>query len=151
MKTQKTNIMVFVATIIMSMVCQAQDSITGTISNYTIGEGIMSSYDMVSREKIEIGKVDSEGHFSIPLDENYLTTIKEQAEKAKDNAPKGWEINFKTVATTFECFGGELDYQKGEALVAGIPDPEVADIEGKIEQSVMYAVNQPEMAEWLFS
>jgi hypothetical protein len=135
----------------MIMICQAQDSITGTISNYTIGEGVLSSYDMVSREKIEIGKIDHEGHFTIPLDANYLTVIKEQAEKAKDNAPKDWEINFKTVATTFECFGGDLEYENGEALVVGIPDPEVTDKDRKIEQGVMFAVSDPEIAQWLYS
>ncbi|MDP5081301.1 MAG: hypothetical protein NWP87_01505, partial [Winogradskyella sp.] len=71
MKTQKNTIMIFVASIFLSLACHAQDFISGTISNYSIGEGLLFSYDMVSRENIEIGKIDEEGHFKIPLDKDY--------------------------------------------------------------------------------
>jgi hypothetical protein len=147
---EKNNIILCMVCILWSISLQAQEAITGTISNYTMGEGVLSSYDMVSMGKIDIGKIDHEGNFNLPLDADYLTTLKEQAEKAKANAPKGWQIKFKTVATTFECFGGELEYQNGEALIAGIPDPEVTAKDGT-EQGILFAVSQPEMAQWLYS
>jgi hypothetical protein len=150
MKTQKNNIILFTIAVLLNLGCYAQNSIIGTIENYTIGEGVLSSYDIISREKVEIGKIDKDGNFNIPLDANYLSVIKEQAEKAKDKAPKGWEINFNTVATTFECFGGELIYNNGEAIITGIPYPEVAGKSGN-ELSVLYAVSDPEIAKWLYS
>ncbi len=151
MKTQKNNIIVIVITILFSLTSHAQDSIIGTISNYTMGEGKITSYDMITRDRIQIGEINSAGNFNIPLDKNYLTTIKEQAEKAEEKAPSGWEINFNTVATTFECFGGEIEYENGEGIITGIPDPEITDKDGKNEHGVMYAVSQPEIAQWLHS
>lgn len=151
MKTQKHLIVLFVVSISLSVVCQAQNAITGTILNYAMGdEGLLSSYDMISRERIPLSNIDQKGNFNIPLDENYLTTIQEKAIQAQEKALDGWKLKFHSVATSFECMDGEMQYVNGEALIIGIPDPEVTDKEGK-QSSIMYAVNQPEIAQWLYS
>lgn len=153
--------------------CKAQNSITGTITNNNKGEGSIMSFDMVTREKIVLGEIDKDGKFNIPLDENYLTIIKEKAKKAQENASNNWQIEFKTVAKTFLCdfnnenieylddgtekitYSGstkknEIEFENGEAIITGIPDPNLTDKDGNIV-SVLYAVNQPEVANWLFS
>jgi len=106
---------------------------------------------MVTRDKIQIGEISAEGNFNILLDKEYLSTTKKQAQKARENAPSGWEISFKTVGTTFECFGGELEYENPEAILVGIPDPEISYKDNENKNYVLYAVSQPEIAEWLHS
>ncbi|MGX1024206.1 hypothetical protein [Psychroflexus sp. MBR-150] len=151
MKTQINHTIVVAISVLFSMTCQAQEAISGSISNYTGGEKLIAFYDMISKETMEIGTIDEEGNFSIPLDENYLKTIKLKAENAKAKAPEGWEIEFKTVATTFECSGLMVEYENGEALVVGMPDLEVKAKNAEWDESVMYAVSNPEIANWLYS
>lgn len=173
MKKLKNNIAALVFSALTSLGCIAQNSITGTIANYKNSEGLLTSFDMISGDNIVIGTIDKEGKFNIPLDENYLTDVKEKAKVAQENAPKGWQIQFKTVATTFGCdfdnenieylddgteiitYAGstkknEIIHENGEAIVMGIPDPNLTDKDGTVV-SVMYAVSQPEIAKWLYS
>jgi hypothetical protein len=149
MKKQINNAIVIAISVLFSMTSQAQEAITGTISNYTGGERLIVSYDMISKETIPIATINEHGDFNIPLDENYLTTIKQKAEKAK--APEGWEIEFKTVATTFGCSGLMAEYENGEALIAGLPSLEVTIKDTAWDESVMYAVSNPDIANWLYS
>jgi len=130
---------------------QIQKSIIGMISNYTNGAGLITSYDMISGEKIILGNIDQKGKFNLPLDENFLNTLSEKAKIAQEKAPSGWKIEFNTIAKTFGCDGNELVYQNGEAIVTGIPDPNITDKEGNKVVGVLYAVSQPEIAKWLYS
>ena len=174
MKTLKNSIVVLALGSIMSFGCIAQNSIAGTIANYKNGEGLVTSFDMITRDPIVLGNIDKDGKFTIPLDENYLAAIKGKAKSAQEKAPEGWQINFKTVATTFGCdfdnesieyldddtekityIGSskknEIIHENGEAIVTGIPDPNLTDKDGKTVHSVLYAVSQPEIAKWLYS
>ncbi len=148
MRIQINNAIVVAVSVLFSMTCQAQ-AITGTISNHNPDEKLIVSYDMISRETVQLGTIDEEGNFSIPLDKNYLTTIKEKAENAK--APEGWEMKFNTVASTFECSGGNTEFKNGEAIVAGIPTPEVTNSAGESVYAMLYAVSDPDIANWLYS
>lgn len=149
MSIQINNAIVVAISVLFSLTCQAQEAITGTISNYTGGERFIVSYDMISKETLPIATINEKGDFKIPLDENYLTTIKQKAEKAK--APEGWEIEFQTVATTFTCSGSMVEYENGEALIAGMPALEVTIKDTEWDGSVLYAVSNPDIANWLYS
>ncbi len=172
MKTLKNRITVFATSIIILMSCQAQDSITGVIENYSNNEGTLTNYDMITGDIISFGTIDLEGKFTIPLKEDFLEVMLAKAKKAQENAPKGSTISFKTVATTFICdFNNEnieyLDdgtekvtytgsnkkneilYEKGEAIITGIPDLYLTD-KNQVS-SILYAVSKPEIANWLFS
>ncbi|WP_111309956.1 hypothetical protein [Confluentibacter sediminis] len=149
MKTRIHNSIIVVASILLVFSVHAQEFIEGTISNYTADGGSLVSYDMISKGTIEIGTIDQEGHFKIPLNENYLATIKEKAENTKE--PEGWEIEFKTVATTFECSGLYVEYDNGEVQVAGIPELQVTVKDEEWDESVMFAVSNPDIANWLYS
>ena len=174
MKTLKNSIVILALSALTSVGCNAQNSITGTIANYKNGEGLITSFDMITRDPMVLGNIDKDGKFNIPLDENYLTVIKGKAKKAKENAPNDWQIEFKTVATTFGCdfdnenteylddgtekitYTGstkknEIIHENGEAIVTGIPDPNLTDKDGNTVHSVLYAVSQPEIAKWLYS
>ncbi len=172
MKTQKNNIMVFVASVLIFMSCQAQNSISGTIDNYTNNEGALTFYDFITGGQTAFGTIDNEGGFNIPLKEDFLEVMLSNAKKAQEKAPSGREIMFKTVATTFICdFNNEsieyLDdgtekvtyvgsnkkneivYVKGEAIISGIPDLNLTD--KKKVSSILYAVSEPKIANWLYT
>lgn len=172
MKTLKKSIVLFAISMLFNLGCYAQKSIIGTIENYTNNEGLLTSYDFMTRDQITFGTIDNEGKFNIPLKEDFLEVILEKAKKAQENAPSGREIRFKTVATTFMCdFNNEnieyfddgtervtyvgsnkkneIRYKKGEAIITGIPDLNITD-KNKVS-SILYAVSEPEIANWLFS
>ena len=149
MKTQVNNLILISIGILWNYSAHTQESIEGTISNYTAGGGSIVSYDMISKGTMEIGTIDQEGHFRIPLDENYLATIKKKAESTKQ--AEDWEIEFKTVATAFECSGLSVDYENGETQVAGIPELQVTLKDEEWDESVLFAVSTPEIANWLYS
>ena len=174
MKTINNCIVVLALSALASVGCNAQNSITGTVANYQNGKGLITFSDMISRgDQIVLGNIEKDGIFNIPLDENYLTSIKEKAKNAQKTAPSGWQMKFKTVAATYGCdfdntnieylddgtekitFAGstkknEIVHKNGEAIVIGMPDLNITDKEGKTG-SVLYAVNHPEIAKWLYS
>ena len=172
MKILKNRIAVLAMIFLLSLGCIAQNSISGTISAYKNGEGLLTSFDMITGDNIVLGNINKEGKFTIPLDDNYLTAIKDKAKIAQENAPNNRQIQFRTVATTFGCdfdnqnieymddgtekitYTGstkknETVYENEETIIIGIPDPNFTNKDGTT--SVMYAVNQPEIAQWLFS
>ncbi|WP_339918255.1 hypothetical protein [Yeosuana marina] len=151
MKTQMKKAIVMVTSILLGITSYAQEDISGTISNHNPDEKLIVSYDMISRNTEQLGTIYDDGNFNIPLDENYLTTIKEKAESAKAKAPEGWEMKFNTVASTFECPGGDTQFENGEAIVAGIPTPEITNLAGESVYAMLYAVNNPDIANWLYS
>lgn len=171
MKTLKNSIAVVAIGLLLNVGCYAQNSIIGTIENYTNNEGLLTNYDMLTGDKISFGTIDNEGNFTIPLSDDFLKTTLEKAKEANEKAPSNREIIFKTVATTFMCdFNNEsieyLDdgtekvtyvgsnkkneilYNKGEAIVTGIPDLYFTD-KNKMTR-VLFAVSEPEIANWLF-
>lgn len=173
MKTIRNSIAALVMSALTIVVCKAQNSITGTIENYKNSEGSITSFDMITREQMVLGNIDNDGKFYIPLEKNYLAVIKEKAKDAQKKAANGGQIEFKTVNTTFGCdfdnenieylddgteqitYTGstkknEIIHKNGEAIITGIPDPNLNDKDGNTV-SVMYAVNQPEIAKWLYS
>jgi hypothetical protein len=151
MKEPINKIIIVVASFLLGITCKAQKTISGTILNHNQDQELIVSYDMVTREAAQLGTIDENGNFNIPLDENYLTTIKGKAESAKAKAPEGWEMKFKTVASTFECSSGNTEFENGEAMVAGIPIPEVTNKAGENVYAMLYAVSNPDIANWLYS
>ena len=151
MKTQIHKISMLVASIFLGTTTYAQETISGTISNHNPDEKLIVSYDMISRETVPLGTIDDDGNFNISLDQNYLTNIKEKAESGKAKAPEGWEMKFNTVASTFECPGSDTDYKNGEAIVAGMPTPEVTNLAGESVYAMLYAVSNADIANWLYS
>ena len=151
MKTLKNSIVALVMSVVLIVGCKAQKSISGTILNHNQDERLIVSYGMFTRESTQMGTIDENGNFNIPLDENYLTTIKEKAENSNSKAPKGWEMKFNTVASTFKCLGGDNEFKNGEAKVAGIPTPIVSNLAGEKVRAVLYAVSNPVVANWLYS
>jgi len=151
MKTKMHKMSMLVASILLGLTGYAQESISGTISNHNPNEKLIVSYDLISKKTEQLGTIDADGHFNIPLDENYLTTIKEKAESAKAKAPEGWEMKMNTVASTFQCLGSETDYKNGETIVAGMPTPEVTNLAGESVHAMLYAVSNADIANWLYS
>ncbi len=171
MKTLKNSIAVFAIGLLLNVGCYAQNSIIGTIENYANNEGLIMSYDLITRDRISFGTIDNEGKFTIPLKEDYLEMMLKKAKEVEEKAPSDGEISLKKVASTFMCdfnnesieylddgtekvtYTGsnqknEIIYESGEAIIMGIPDLFITD-KNKVSR-ILYAVSDPEIANWLF-
>lgn len=130
----------------------AQNSLEGNVKNWSNGDGYIAFYDMLSGEMSRLGTINSQGNILIPLDADYLNTVNLMAKKAAEKASKGWEIQNKTVSSTFSCLENDMiAMDNGETLLAGLPELSLTDKNGQADFGILYAVSTPEIAHWLFS
>lgn len=171
MKSLKYSIAVFVIGMLFNIGSYAQNSIIGTLENYTNNEGLIMSYDLITRDRISYGTIDNEGEFTIPLKEDYLEMMLKKAKEVEEKALSNGKISLNTMASTFICdfnnenkeylddgtekvtYTGsnkknEIIYKNGEAIIMRIPDLFITD-KNKVS-SILYAVSDPEIANWLF-
>ena len=137
---------------VLSFSLTAQNSIQGKVNNWTNGESIIAYFGMFNGEMTRLGSINAGGDFQIPLDPDYFNTFKKIAEKEAADAPPGWSMSYKTVATTFFCTYDEtVTTQNGDAIITGLPELILTDQNGQKEQGILYAVSSPEVASWLRS
>jgi len=130
----------------------AQNSLEGTVKNWSNGDGLITFYDMLSGKKSQLGTINSQGNILITLDVDYINTVNLMAKKAAEKAPKDWEIQHNTVSSTFSCIGEDkITIDFGETLLAGLPELSLTDKGGQADFGILYAVSTPEIAQWLFS
>lgn len=130
----------------------AQNSLEGTVKNWSNGDGFVAFYDMLSGEMSRLGTINSQGNLHIPLDADYLNTVNLMSKKAAEKAPKGWEIRHNTVSSAFSCIEEDkITIDSGETLLAGLPELSLTDKGGQADFGILYAVSTPEIAQWLFS
>lgn len=148
------NKIIFIIILFFALSGIAQSPVTGTIANWSGAEAVIASEDFLTGDLINWGTVTAQGDASLLLDDDFLSLLKEQAEKAKKNAPKGWTLKFKTVASTFssgsDYFPGEFVYENGEAMVSGVPELMVGREAGQEKLGVLYMADSQEMAKWLY-
>lgn len=97
-------------------VLNAQDVFEGTINNYEkpsskILTGMMMPF--------EIGTVDQNGTFSIPLDEDFLNVLEESIEKENQNS-NGWSTSMLTTGRMFSCSDGDVEVTNTELPIANL-------------------------------
>lgn len=80
---------------------QAQERITGTIDEWNEGEAKIMFMDMFSGYTRELGDIDAEGNFEIPLQENFLTSVKEAMEEEQKKASENRAISLKDLQGTY--------------------------------------------------
>lgn len=134
----------------------AQLNISGTISNWSSGEAIIATSDMMSGAMEIWGKVTTAGEVSIDLEYDFLTTLKEKAAEAQKNAPEGWTLNFKTVETSFGCQtnmekSAPFEYSGGDAIISGLPELLLANSTEGDPFGLLYFANNTTIANWLHS
>ncbi len=130
----------------------AQTSVLGNVNNWSQGEAVLVNYGMFNKKMVEIGTINSDGTLNIPLDPDYLNTIKKIAEIEVAKAPEGWSMNYNTVANAFTCMLKEnISINNGDAIVIGLPELLISDKSGQKEYGYLYAVSAPEVAWWLHS
>lgn len=151
MKTLKNSILTTTLFFLISLTFYAQNAITGGITNWTHGEVPLLFSDYISREKIIMGNIASNGHMTIPLDDNFLSNFKIAAEKAKENARKGWEMKFNTVESTFGSGEEGIIYENAASVLIGLPDLEATSEDGTAQFGYIYCTNNPELANWLYN
>lgn len=127
----------------------AQETLSGHISDYTEGKGLIISYDIVTGDKYTWGKIDNEGMITVPLSDTYLDEIKKMAAKAQKKAPKGFTLKLPTVEDTFTCRFPDVEFENPHCLVSGLPDLILSNRRKKARNGSIYATNSPSIANWL--
>ncbi|MFO7719074.1 MAG: hypothetical protein R6W85_01375 [Gillisia sp.] len=113
----------------------AQNSIQGKVNNWMHGESIIAYFGMFNGEITQLGSLNAEGKLHIPLDPDYLNTFKKIAEKEAAEAPSGWTMSYKTIATTFFCsYDDGITTQNGDAIITGLPELVLTDKTGTTER-----------------
>ena len=97
----------------------AQESITGTIPDWSGGSGEVAVMAMGPPQVL--GTFDDMGNLEIPLKTDMLAEVKKQVEAANEGSTEGWKASLKTLGDSFSCSGGELEVVNGEQPISGFP------------------------------
>lgn len=135
--------------LILHLVSVAQGTLSGIISDYTDGKGLIISNDIVTGDKYTWGTIDEDGLISVPLSGSFLDDIKKMAAKAQKKAPRGFTLKLPTVEDTFTCRYPDIEFENPGYFVSGLPDLILSDNKKKAENGRVYAVNNPVIANWL--
>jgi hypothetical protein len=151
MKTLKKSIVVATLFLLVNPAIYAQNSIQGNIADWSNGEAPLIFRDYMSREKITMGNISSNGKMIIPLDDNHLINLKEAAKKAQEKAPQGREMKFNTVASKFTCSDEGVIYENATAIISGLPDLEAKSKDGTAAYGYVYCSSNLEISTWLYN
>ncbi|MDW5290224.1 hypothetical protein [Formosa sp. PL04] len=151
MKTLKNSIVVLFMSAFMSLGCMAQNAIQGNIENWSNGEVPLIFNDYISKAKINMGSISSNGEMIIPLDDDYLSNLKDAALKAKETAPEGWKMKFNTVESVFGCGDEGIIYENASIIFTGLPDLEALNDDESTSYGYIYCTNNTELSTWLFN
>jgi hypothetical protein len=127
----------------------AQGTVSGIISDYSDGKGLIISYDIVTGDTYTWGKIDDQGLITIPLSATYLDEIKKMAAKAQKKAPNGFTLKLPNVEDTFTCRYPDVKFENPGCLVSGLPDLILTGKRKKANYGSLYAVNSRVIANWL--
>lgn len=150
MKAIKTYSTTFTFFLLLATTTHAQQTISGTIANYSNEPGTVTSFDLITRESLVLGKIDKDGSLTIPLDENYLKNVLNRAEETENISSDGGAMTLYTVAKFFEWLAKDLVYSNGDAVLSLPQDFNLKDATGTT-YGVLYAVSKPDVAKWLSS
>lgn len=152
METFRNSIQIAILFFLFNPAFYAQNSLNGTIADWSNGEASLIFNDYISKEQIKMGSITPQGELTVQLDANFIETMKEASKKAKEKAPSGWEMKFNTVASTFGC-GDEddLSYENGSVIFPGLPDLEAVSADGATTYGYLYCSNSRELSTWFNS
>lgn len=107
---------------------KAQGVFEGTIQNYDKSAASVAAGMMVP---FEIGKVDEDGSFSIPLNDDFITNMKNSVEQDNENAD-GWSTQLLTTGRVFRCSNGDVEITNEDLPIINLSSNgsySIADIE----------------------
>jgi hypothetical protein len=139
----------FLSILNLNLLAVAQETLSGIISDYTDGKGLIISHNIVTGDKYTWGTIDEDGLISVPLSDSFLDDIKKMAAKVQKKAPRGFTLKLPTVENTFTCKYPDIEFENPGYLVSGLPDLILSDNKKKAENGRVYAVNNPVIANWL--
>ncbi|GHA48432.1 hypothetical protein GCM10007103_31640 [Salinimicrobium marinum] len=132
---------------------EAQEKITGSIAGWQQGEAKIMFIDMFSGCMRELGSIDAEGNFEIPLEKDFFTSVKAAMQKEQEKAAENGTISLKDLQGTFSCDKGKPEYINPETKLTSLPQHlMVARVKGEKELLGMLSpVSNPVIAKWLLS
>ncbi|OBX24993.1 hypothetical protein LX77_03364 [Gelidibacter algens] len=149
MKTLKNSIQIAILFLLINPAFYAQNSLEGTIADWSNGEVPLVFNDYIAKEQFTMGTISSQGALTVQLDANFIETMKEASKKAKEKAPSGWEMKFNTVASTFGCSDEDnLSYENAGVIFPGLPDLEAVGADGATTYGYLYCSNSRELSTW---
>lgn len=118
----------------------AQESIEGTIQDYTNGEAEIFSG---IKSPIKIGAVDENGTFQIPLDNTFKDQLISSVDAENEKNSK-WKTSLPNLERSYgNCSNGEIDIQGGEQTMIALSQLGVFTVanfeEQKVYGKIMYA------------
>lgn len=94
-----------VIALVMISESKGQDVFEGTIQNYNQPAAFVTAGMMVL---FEIGTVDADGSFSIPLNDDFINKMKNSIEQDNENMDD-WTAQLITTGRMFNCSSGNVD------------------------------------------
>lgn len=142
----RTYILVFL--VLSGLLARAQNSLEGSIVNWTGGEAIIGYYDIFNANLIPLGEVSAPGDFLLELEPDPISRIMEKETAAKD-FPEEWKIKYNTLEN---YFGGEHSYIKitnDQTLIAVLPEFHITGKEENYDKGALLSVRSPAVAHYL--
>lgn len=132
---------------------QAQEKVTGSINNWHEGEAKIMFIDMFSGYTREFGTIDANGNLEIPLQENFLSLVKEAMEKEQKKASENRVISLKDLQGTYSCDVGDLEYENPGTKLSSLPQHlMVVPVGGeKRILGILSPASDPAIAQWIAS
>ena len=112
----------------------AQEAITGTIPNWSMGEGQVIGG---LRAPVIMGAVAADGTFSIPLKEDYLTEVKVQMEQENAESTSDWTSSLITLGRAFGCNSETLKSENADQPVSAVSTMGMFAL-GNMEEQKLY-------------
>ncbi|MDX1331393.1 MAG: hypothetical protein R3252_00065 [Robiginitalea sp.] len=104
---------------LMTTCAVAQESIKGTIPDWSGGPGEVAVMAMGPPQVL--GTFDDMGNLEIPLKPDMLAEVKKEVEAANAESTDGWKASLNTLADRFSCSGGALEVVNGDQPISGFP------------------------------
>ena len=147
----------FVATSFLTLLllCQsplaAQEMITGTLENWENSEAKIVNLHLFSGYTREIGSIDRAGNLEIPLQEDFLSLVREEMKKELEKAAENETLSLKDLQGTYSCQSGDLNFQNPETNLTGLPK-QFYVMKGEKEMlGILMPVSDPSIAKWVAS
>ena len=99
----------------------AQEIITAKIENWDYSEGKVVSLNLFSGETRDFGEIDSSGTIKIPLQDDFLSKVREEMKEKEESNPDNVKISLKNLKGTYSCTTGDLTYSDENLSLTGLP------------------------------
>ncbi len=129
---------------------RAQNTLEGSIANWTGGEAIIGYYDIFNTSLIPLGEVSNRGNFLLELEPDPISRIMEKEAAARDY-PEEWKIKYHTLENYFAGENSYIKITNNQTLIAVLPEFHLTGNEENQDKGALLAVSSPAVADFLLT